>query len=454
MSFTLKRPDFDEAFTSHRKYYVPVGGPPQQQAAPAPVMMPGVDAQGQPVLDANGDPVMVAAPIQAAPAQPTTDNISMMVPVFEDGPLEHALYWRAHFEEIKLLKNLDAPACHANARVLLQGEAKSKWIDADAETRGNNAMTAARFRQTMTAFMAKCGATETATEELRRLLTTVRKPPYLTIQAFKQRISELNRYLRYLPGPLAAPLGEATLFQTYKHCVTQWQQQFVSSNARASITTITELIECCSELEKQESKSKPQRGTGRRAKSPSNESRKTRNGSKDKPKKGKKDAKKTDNKSDYDPEAYCSFHDANGHWTRDCNANAIQRHPRAYSSGTRQSLAQHNPGAPSHRIHYRPSTDPSASTVGYQLYGSHRPSGDTWTARIQPRHDITHDVSRQLGSYPSTPTGPEQSLHRLGKRLASSTRVPPQRSSTHPPRRRQPLPRQVSKANRRTVPYH
>jgi hypothetical protein len=82
----------------------------------------------------------------------------LKVPVFEDGPLEAALYWRKQFEELAELKEWTPAQKFTNALLLLSGDAKDKWEDARAEIGGVYA-TGPRFTNTMNAFIKRCGAT-------------------------------------------------------------------------------------------------------------------------------------------------------------------------------------------------------------------------------------------------------------------------------------------------------
>jgi hypothetical protein len=49
-------------------------------------------------------------------------------------------------------------------------------------------------------------------EDLRDFLMNARKPVSMPVQTFKWRLTELNRYLPFLPGPLNEKLGDDTLF--------------------------------------------------------------------------------------------------------------------------------------------------------------------------------------------------------------------------------------------------
>ena len=123
MPVSLISPDFSKIFTTHRKYYIITGIP--------------------------------------------DDNTTTLVPVFEDGPLEAALYWRKQFEELAIMKNFDPANKFTNALLLLSGDAKDKWLDARDEELGENNPTANRFNNTMNSFIRKCGATADTAEDLR-----------------------------------------------------------------------------------------------------------------------------------------------------------------------------------------------------------------------------------------------------------------------------------------------
>ena len=142
--FNLTRPDFSKIFTSERKYTIATGA------------------------EAN-------------------DTTTIKVPVFEDGPLEAALYWRKQFDELIHLKQLNADAKFTNALLLLAGEAKEKWTDARAEVMGNAVNhTDARFNAAMNRFISLCGATSNTAEDLREFLLNVKKPAKMKLQDFKR----------------------------------------------------------------------------------------------------------------------------------------------------------------------------------------------------------------------------------------------------------------------------
>jgi hypothetical protein len=55
---------------------------------------------------------------------------TLKMPVFEDGPLKAALYWRKQFEELATMKRWNATSKFMNALLLLSGDAKDMWVDA------------------------------------------------------------------------------------------------------------------------------------------------------------------------------------------------------------------------------------------------------------------------------------------------------------------------------------
>jgi hypothetical protein len=220
MKFTFTRPDFTKIFTIERKYTIAIG---------------------------EGDD--------------NNDTTTLKVPVFEDGPLEAALYLRKQFEELATMKGWNATSKFTNALLLLSGDANDKWVDAQEDALGEEEATDLRFKNTtMDTFIRKYGATVDTAEDLRDFLMNARKPVSMTVQAFKQRLTELNRYLPFLPGPLNEKLGGDTLFSTVKRCVPSWHQTYIRSNARAMIATMDELIDYYEALEEQESNNRDRRG--------------------------------------------------------------------------------------------------------------------------------------------------------------------------------------------------
>jgi hypothetical protein len=125
MKFTLSRPDFAKIFTVERKYTIAIGN-----------------------------------------ADDDNDVTTLKVPVFEDGPLEAALYWRKQFEELATLKNWNPAMKFTNALLLLTGDATDKWEDAQDEIHGEQNPTDVRFNTTMNTFITKCGATPDTVEDL------------------------------------------------------------------------------------------------------------------------------------------------------------------------------------------------------------------------------------------------------------------------------------------------
>jgi hypothetical protein len=63
------------------------------------------------------------------------------MPVFEDGPLEAALYWRKQFEELATMKGWNATSKFTYALLLLSGDAKDKWVDAQEDALGEEEAT-------------------------------------------------------------------------------------------------------------------------------------------------------------------------------------------------------------------------------------------------------------------------------------------------------------------------
>ena len=153
------------------------------------------------------------------------DRTSFKVPVLEEGPLEAALYWRKQFLEMAEIKALDAAAKFQNALLTTTGEAKEKWRDArDAVLQPGGAAaplnpTDVRFAATMLGFMRLMGATDETAENLTEFLQNARKPQSMSVQDFKTRLTELDRYLPALPGPQNQRLGEAALFAIIKKSV-------------------------------------------------------------------------------------------------------------------------------------------------------------------------------------------------------------------------------------------
>jgi hypothetical protein len=160
------------------------------------------------------------------------DTTTMKVPVFEQGSLEAALYWRKQFQDLIKLKNLDAAAKFTNANILTSGAGCKKWQQAQAEVLGNPSAneTDARFNRTMLTFIQKCGATSETAEDLRDFIMNAKKPSNLCFEDFKQRLEELDDYLPYLPGPLNQHLGDDQLFVTLKKCVPAWQKKYTDSS--------------------------------------------------------------------------------------------------------------------------------------------------------------------------------------------------------------------------------
>jgi hypothetical protein len=116
------------------------------------------------------------------------------------------------------------------------------------------------FQNTMDTFIRKCGAMVDTAEDLRDFLMNARKPVSMPVQTFKCRLTELNRYLPFLPTPLNEKLSDDTLFSMVKRCVPSWYQTYIQSNARAMIATMDELIDYYEALEEQESNNRNHQG--------------------------------------------------------------------------------------------------------------------------------------------------------------------------------------------------
>jgi hypothetical protein len=123
----------------------------------------------------------------------------MKVPVFEQGSLEAALYWRKQFEDLIKLKNLDVAAKFMKANILTSGAGREKWQQARAEVLGNPPAneTGATFNRTMLTFIQKCGATSKTAEDLRDFIMNAKKPPNLRFEDFKQQDLK-NSMITYL----------------------------------------------------------------------------------------------------------------------------------------------------------------------------------------------------------------------------------------------------------------
>ena len=292
--FNLTRPDFSKIFTSERKYTIATGA------------------------EAN-------------------DTTTIKVPVFEDGPLEAALYWRKQFDELIHLKQLNADAKFTNALLLLAGEAKEKWTDARAEVMGNAVNhTDARFNAAMNRFISLCGATSNTAEDLREFLLNVKKPAKMKLQDFKRRIFELDRYLPYLPGPLNDRLGDAVLFSTIKKCVPAWNNQYISANARTSVHNVNELMDYYETLEDQEIAREQASNKKFGNRSRQNRSNHTRQ-------QGRNNA--NNNRSGQRNQVYCHFHRTTSHSDSQCHDPRNPNRGRgnnqdANASNNQQSLNQ------------------------------------------------------------------------------------------------------------------
>ena len=74
----------------------------------------------------------------------------------------------------------------------------------------------------------------------------------MDLQTYRRRISELSRYLPYLPGPLNQRLDDATLFSIIKKSAPTWHNIFIETNARANINDLNALMDYYTALEQQE----------------------------------------------------------------------------------------------------------------------------------------------------------------------------------------------------------
>jgi hypothetical protein len=218
-----------------------------------------------------------------------------------------------------------------HALLLLTGDAKDKWLDARDDILGGNNPTDVRFTNTMNAFISKCGATADAAEDLREFLMNAKKPANMTLQTFKRRITELNRYLPYLPGPLNQRLDEAMIFTTIKKCVPAWQQIYIKSNARAMIGTIDELIDYYEALKDQETKNRERRAQNNRQNN-SNQRQNHRN----------------NNQS-----TWCDYHHTSSHDNRDCRAQNRTRNAQNRDNEPSNRSSNANDNQPRHQYNTR-----------------------------------------------------------------------------------------------------
>lgn len=179
------------------------------------------------------------------------DTTSDKVPVFDDGPAEAVCKWRQSFEDLCQAKEFNAEQKFRNARLLLTGDARDKWRSAEEENLGEHNPTDARFRATMNDFM-ETYVNEQDAEDLREMLMNARKPSDMTLEKFASRWKKLNRYLRYLPGPMGASLDDATKFAVFKKAVPQWKSEFNRSNQSANIDNVNDLISYYANLEAEE----------------------------------------------------------------------------------------------------------------------------------------------------------------------------------------------------------
>jgi hypothetical protein len=317
MKFTLNRPDFTKIFTLERKYTIAIGND-------------------------NDD----------------NDTTTLKVPVFEDGPLEAALYWRKQFEELATLKGWNANSKFTNALLLLTGDAKDKWLDARDDILGGNNPTDVRFNNTMNAFISKCGATADAAEDLREFLMNAKKPANMTLQTFKRRITELNRYLPYLPGPLNQRLNDAMIFTTIKKCVPAWQQIYIQSNARAMIGTIDELIDYYEALEDQETKNRERRAQNNRQSTfrrENNRQNAVGNNEFDENNASNRqnNANQRQNHRISNQSTWCDYHHTNSHNNRDCRAQNRIRNAENRDNEPSNRSSNANEYQPRHRYNTR-----------------------------------------------------------------------------------------------------
>jgi hypothetical protein len=256
------------------------------------------------------------------------------------------------------LKGWNAAAKFTNALLLLTGDAKDKWLDARDDILGGNNPTDIRFNNTMNAFIRKCGATADAAEDLREFLMNAKKPANMTLQTFKRRITELNRYLPYLPGPLNQRLDDAMIFTTIKKCVPAWQQIYIQSNARAMIGTIDELIDYYEALEDQETKNRERRAqnnrqsTFRRENNHQNASGNTEvhenNASNRQNNSNERQNHRNNNQS-----TWCDYHHTISHDNRDCRAQNRTRNAENRDNEPSNRNSNANDNQPRHRYNTR-----------------------------------------------------------------------------------------------------
>jgi hypothetical protein len=311
MKFTFTRPDFTKIFTIERKYTIAIG-------------------------------------------EDDNDTTTLKMPVFEDGPLEAALYWRKQFEELATMKNWNATSKFTNVHLLLSGDAKDKWVDAQEDALGDEEATDLRFTNTMDTFIRKCGATVDTAEDLRDFLMNARKPVSMPVQTFKRRLTELNRYLPFLPGPLNEKLSDDTLFSTVKRCVPSWHQMYIRSNARAMIGTMDELIDYYEALEEQESNNRNRRGQN----NPQNAIRRNNSFNRSDNNSSNRDNRKSNNQTSIQHKqsdrnrgsVWCDYHKTSTHANQDCRAQQRQQNEE---NDTSDRNLEKNENQPRHRYYTR-----------------------------------------------------------------------------------------------------
>jgi hypothetical protein len=174
----------------------------------------------------------------------------------------------------------------------------------------------------MDTFIRKCGATVDTAEDLRDFLMNARKPVSMPVQTFKRRLTELNRYLPFLPGPLNEKLSDDTLFSTVKRCVPSWHQTYIRSNARAMIGTMDELIDYYEALEEQESNNRDRQSQN----NPQNAVRRNNSFNRSDNNSSNRDNRKSNNQTSIQHQqsnrnrgsVWCNYHKTSTHDNQDC----------------------------------------------------------------------------------------------------------------------------------------
>jgi hypothetical protein len=176
----------------------------------------------------------------------------------------------------------------------------------------------------------------------------------MTIQAFKRRLTELNRYLPFLPGPLNEKLGDDTLFSTVKCCVPSWHKTYIRSNARAMIATMDELIDYYEALEEQESNNRDRQSQNnlQNAVCRNNNFNRSDNSS------SNRDNRNANNQTSTQHQlsnrnrgsVWCDYHKTSTHDNRDCWAQQRQRNEE---NDTSDRKFEKNENQPRHHYYTR-----------------------------------------------------------------------------------------------------